>query len=63
LFEELPESVTVATGDEPAADATVSAAGPAGPTKTELTARVAALEAEVAALRAELATLRQAQGA
>jgi uncharacterized protein YceH (UPF0502 family) len=58
LFEELPESVTVATGDEP--DATAVSAAPPGPTKAELTARVAALEAEVAALRAELAMFKQA---
>jgi uncharacterized protein YceH (UPF0502 family) len=58
LFEELPESVTVATGDDP--DTVADAAVPQGPTKTELTARVASLEAEVAALRAELALLKQA---
>jgi uncharacterized protein len=57
LFEELPESVTVATGDDPDVAA---AAVPQGPTKTELIARVASLEAEVAALRAELALLKQA---
>jgi len=57
LFEELPESVTVATGDDPDVAA---AAAPQGPTKTELIARVASLEAEVATLRAELAMLRQA---
>jgi uncharacterized protein YceH (UPF0502 family) len=58
LFEELPESATVATGDDP--DVAAPAAAPQGPTKTELIARVAALEAEVAALRAELASLKQA---
>ena len=58
MFEELPESVTVATGDDPDVAAAVSA--PQGPTKTELIARVASLEAEIASLRAELALLRQA---
>jgi hypothetical protein len=58
LFEELPESVTVATGDEP--DENVASAAPPGPTKAELAARVATLEAEVAALRAELAMFKQA---
>lgn len=60
LFEELPESVTAASADEIAANAGGSAAVPAGPTKTELVARVAALEAENSALRAELAMLKQA---
>jgi uncharacterized protein len=58
LFEELPESATVATGDDP--DVAAAAAAPQGPTKTELMARVASLEAEVATLRAELALLKQA---
>jgi hypothetical protein len=58
LFEELPESVTVATGDDP--DAPAAVAAPQGPTKTELLARVASLEAEVAALRAELGMFKQA---
>ena len=57
LFEELPESVTVASGDEPADSATASAAPP-GPSKTELIARIASLEAEVAGLRGELASLK-----
>jgi uncharacterized protein YceH (UPF0502 family) len=54
LFEELPESVAVA-GDEPVS----AGATPAGPTRSELLARVAELESEVAALRAELVALRQ----
>jgi uncharacterized protein YceH (UPF0502 family) len=58
LFEELPESVTVATGDD--ADVAAPAAAPQGPTKTELLARVASLEAEIATLRAELAMLKEA---
>jgi uncharacterized protein len=58
LFEELPESVSAATGDDP--DTAGAAMAPQGPTKTELIARVASLEAEIASLRAELALLKQA---
>jgi uncharacterized protein YceH (UPF0502 family) len=59
LFEELPESVTVASASDAATSDDAVAALPAGPTKTELVARVTALEAEIAALRAELAMVKQ----
>jgi uncharacterized protein YceH (UPF0502 family) len=57
LFEELPESVTIATGDEPAAHQDAPAA-PA-PARADLIARIATLESEVAALREELTALKQ----
>jgi uncharacterized protein YceH (UPF0502 family) len=58
LFEELPASLTVATGDEPASSDTVSAP-PAMPPRSALIARIATLESEVAALRTEIAVLNQ----
>ena len=58
LFKELPESASVASASDAASDDAVAAL-PAGPTKTELVARVTALEAEIAALRAELAMVKQ----
>ena len=58
LFEELPESATIASGDESDAYAADGAMPAQGPTKSELIARVASLEAEVAGLRAELASLK-----
>lgn len=58
LFEELPESLTVATGAEPAAATATPANAPTLP-RSELIARIATLESEVAALRAEIAALKQ----
>jgi uncharacterized protein YceH (UPF0502 family) len=57
LFEELPDSLRIATADETAAQDSRDAAAPRAPNNAQLVARVAELEAEVAALRAELATL------
>jgi uncharacterized protein YceH (UPF0502 family) len=58
LFEELPESLTVATGTEPAAP-TAAPASASVPPRSDLIARIATLESEVAALRAEIAALKQ----
>jgi uncharacterized protein YceH (UPF0502 family) len=58
LFEELPESLTVATGAEAAAAAAAPATAPTPP-RSDLIARIATLESEVAALRAEIAALKQ----
>jgi len=55
LFEELPESVAVASAEE----ITATAAAPRAASNTQLMARIAELEAEVSALRAEIATLKQ----
>ncbi len=59
LFEELPESVRVATAADVAENNAANAAAPRSPSNAELVARVAALESEIAALRAELAALKQ----
>jgi uncharacterized protein YceH (UPF0502 family) len=59
LFEELPESVRLATAGEVAANKATDAAVVRAPSNAELVARVAMLEGEIAALRAELATLRE----
>jgi len=59
LFEELPESVRVATAADVAANDAANAAAPRSPSNAELVARVAALESEIAGLRAELAALKQ----
>jgi hypothetical protein len=59
LFEELPESVRVATAADVAANNAANAAAPRSPSNAELVARVAALESEIAGLRAELAALKQ----
>lgn len=58
MFEELPESLTVASAAEPASAATASAAPPPPP-RSQLIERIATLESEVAALRAEIAALKQ----
>jgi uncharacterized protein YceH (UPF0502 family) len=59
LFEELPESVSLATAGEVAANKTSDAAAVRAPTQAELIARVKTLEAEIATLRAELESLKQ----
>jgi len=56
LFEELPESLAVASADEIAAER--SSAPARGATTVELHARIASLEATVAELRAEVAALK-----
>jgi uncharacterized protein YceH (UPF0502 family) len=58
LFEELPESLAVATDAEPDPGDAAPAASSA-PSRSQLMARIAELEGEVAALRAELAALKQ----
>jgi uncharacterized protein YceH (UPF0502 family) len=58
LFEELPESLRVATDMEPASSDTESVIPPV-PSRAQLLARIAALESEVAALRTEIAALKQ----
>jgi uncharacterized protein YceH (UPF0502 family) len=59
LFEELPESVRLATAGDIAANKASDAAVVRAPSNAELVARVALLEGEIAALRAELAALKQ----
>jgi uncharacterized protein YceH (UPF0502 family) len=58
LFEELPESLTIATGAELAAPSAAPATA-TSPARSDLIARIATLESEVAALRAEIAALKQ----
>ena len=58
LFEELPESLAVATDAEQASPGTASPTAPT-PSRAELMARIATLESEVAALHAEIAALKQ----
>jgi uncharacterized protein YceH (UPF0502 family) len=58
LFEELPESLRVATDMEPASSDTESVIPPV-PSRAQLLARIAALESEAAALRTEIAALKQ----
>ena len=58
LFEELPESVSVASADEVAAQRDTANAPARGASTAELHARIASLEATVAELRAEVASLK-----
>lgn len=58
LFEELPESVSVASADEVAAQRDTANAPARAASTAELHARIASLEATVAELRAEVASLK-----